>query len=150
MIAKLDAVTGTGLWIRQAGGPGADLILGNSLQVDADGDVYVIAASWAHPLYFDPLVVDTHTNSSAGFDGYDIVIAKLKASNEILPECKTNATTVNDGFCFIGNVATVPKSSTNLVLRTPPNSFANFDFGTGLLPGRRCASEPQCSYLPEM
>lgn len=54
----------------------------------------------SNPGYYDPLVVDSHSAD----DGHDLVLAKLSASQEKLPSCKVDETTIADGFCFIGNV----------------------------------------------
>lgn len=98
-ILKIFADTGAGDWVLQAGGQGFERTYEN-LEVDANGDLYAVGSTRSKPIYFDPLVVDGHSLT----DGEDIFVAKLKASQEKLPFCKTSENTVADGYCFVNNV----------------------------------------------
>lgn len=98
-ILKLFADTGAGDWVLQAGGQGFERTFEN-LEGDANGDLYAVGSTRSQPVYFDPLLIDSHSLT----DGEDIFVAKLKASEEKLPFCKTGETTIADGYCFVNNV----------------------------------------------
>jgi len=96
-ITKYDAETGAGAWVLQTGGQGLEYV--RRMATDSNGDLYSVGLTMSDPTYFDPLVVDSHLTT----DGYDLFLAKLKTSDETLPACKTDETTVADGYCFVNN-----------------------------------------------
>lgn len=96
---KIDPMSGKGEWVLQSGSPGREGIFFD-LGIDSNGDIYSFGTTFGHPLYVDPLLVDSHTMA----DGYDFYIAKLETSVESLPSCKTDETTIVDGYCFVNNV----------------------------------------------
>ena len=101
-VAKVDAMTGAGQWVLQVGGSGHERNY-DAIFADDNGDLYLFGSTRSHPVYFDPLIVDTHSN-----DGMeDLFVAKLLTSDEKLPPCKTDATTITDGYCFVGSTCYV-------------------------------------------
>lgn len=107
---KIDPMSGKGEWVVQSGSPGREGIFFD-LGIDSNGDVYSFGTTFGHPLYVDPLLIDTHTME----DGYDFYIAKLETSVESLPSCKTDATTIVDGHCFVNNVCYEDGASSRLM-----------------------------------
>ena len=103
-IAKIDSETGAGQWVLQVGGQGNERSY-DHVEIDQNGDIYALGSSWSHPSYFNPLVVDSHQGfgEDPRANGEDLFIAKLRTSDEKLPSCKVDNTTVAPGFCFIEN-----------------------------------------------
>ena len=99
-VAKLDPGTGSGQWILQTGGQGNDAFVTTLAADPVSGDIFLTGQLHSNPAYYDPLVVDSHSTD----DGVDLVIARLRTSDEQLPSCKIDAGTIDPTFCFITNV----------------------------------------------
>jgi len=89
---------GKGLWVLQQGGGGMEYL--RRMAIDANGDVYTTGMTGSNPVFFDPLVVDTHMADDATSD---LFVAKLRTSAEALPPCKTSADEVEENACFVAN-----------------------------------------------
>lgn len=100
-VAKINAATGAVEWVLQTRGQGNDAYSCSVILDPKSGDLYHIAMTSSLPSYFDPLLVDTN---GGGADGFDVFIAKLKASDEKLPPCKLYAKKIAEGYCFVSNV----------------------------------------------
>lgn len=87
-------------WVLQSGGPSDERARLNSLDVAQNNDVYSAGVMLSQVLYFDPLVVDSHSDVSGG----DLFIAKLRTSKELLRSCKVDESTVAQDFYSVSNV----------------------------------------------
>mmetsp|Transcript_25714 Transcript_25714/g.83349 ORF Transcript_25714/g.83349 Transcript_25714/m.83349 type:complete len:1153 (+) Transcript_25714:65-3523(+) len=142
-VVKIDAETGAGEWVIQTGGIGLEYV--RRMAVDAHGDLYSVGLTQSDPAYFDPLTIETHDST----DGYDVFLAKLATSNEQLPSCKSDATTIANGFCFINNVCYEVDAPSRALLGTddaclscsPGDSQTSFTLADGF----RLAADGTCA-----
>ena len=95
-LCKLDK-DGHGAFALQQGGGGLEYL--RRMAIDNEDNVYTTGMTGSNPLYFDPLVVDTHMYDDRTSD---LFVAKLSAT-EALPTCKSDADTISNGNCFVAN-----------------------------------------------
>ena len=98
IILKINSA-GEGEWALQSGGN--DLEYLRRIAIDPHGDLYTSGRTDSDPVYFDPFVIDNHITEAEPMA--DMYVAKLLTTQEALPPCKSSATVVKAGYCFIGN-----------------------------------------------
>ena len=97
-IVKIDG-DGRGDWALQSGGD--DLEYLRRIAIDPFGDVYTSGRTDSDPVYFDPLVVDTHITPEEPME--DMFVAKLRTTAEATPACLLAGGGVEAGSCYVGN-----------------------------------------------
>jgi len=154
-VAKIDAETGKGQWVLQTGGQGDEGWAQSCAADISSGDLLYTGRLHSKKAFYDPLVVDSHDFD----DGNDVVIARLRTSQEKLPSCKVDATTVTAGFCFINNVcfeegafsrATLSEACKACLPEVSQTSFTTIE-GYVELPSGECAVAPNgmlANYAP--